>query len=265
MTIRTDLQTLASRIEDDSTLALGGMTLYRRPVAFTRALLSRASRPKNLTLLNFTAGFESDLLVGSGCVDAVRSVYFGLEAFGLAPMFTAKASNNGVKIIEETEASIVAGLRATTNGVGFIPSHAWINTDLPEIRRDVKTIKDPYTGETFTAFPAINVDTVVIHGLAVDSSGNVLINNNLGIDLELIYAANQVIATVEVAVDRLTKSTQGVIIPSPGIDYVAVVPHGAHPTSCFPEYSVDGQFLLSYVEACNGGKFEIFLKDYLEK
>ena len=92
------LSDAAELVQDAQTIALGGMTVYRRPLAFVRALLRRDHRPKDLTLLCFTAGIESDLLVGAGCVGTVRSVYFGLESFGLAPMFTEaaqKGSNKG--------------------------------------------------------------------------------------------------------------------------------------------------------------------------
>ena len=43
----------AGLVHDGDTLALGGMTLYRRPVAFVRELLRTAVR--DLTLLCFTA------------------------------------------------------------------------------------------------------------------------------------------------------------------------------------------------------------------
>jgi acyl CoA:acetate/3-ketoacid CoA transferase len=62
-------------------LGLGGVTLYRRPMALSLALLARHSQtgsPKNITLLSFTAGLESDILVGAGMIDEVRSCYFGL-------------------------------------------------------------------------------------------------------------------------------------------------------------------------------------------
>src|SRR5262245_36975735 len=82
------LEEAAALVSDGQTIALGGMTVYRRPVGFVKALLRRDPRPRDLTLLCFTAGYESDLLIGAGCVSTVRSVYFGLESFGLAPMFT---------------------------------------------------------------------------------------------------------------------------------------------------------------------------------
>lgn len=252
-------------IKDTTTLALGGMTLYRRPVGFVKALLQRQHRPQDLTLLNFTAGYESDLLVGANCVSTVRSVYFGLESFGLAPMFTQKAQTGEIRVLEETEASIVMGLRAQMSGIGFMPSQAWVGTDLPKLRPDVKIVIDPYTGETLTAFPAISIDVVVLHGLEADKEGNVLLNNNLGIDLELVYVADTVIVTVERIVERVERVVHGTVLPTPGADFIVHVPHGASPTSCFPDYPIDGQEIMRYIEACNANQFEVYLDNLLKR
>jgi glutaconate CoA-transferase, subunit A len=252
------LQQLADTIPDGAVIAFGGMTLYRRPVGFVRALLAREKPPRDLTLVNFTAGYESDLLVGAGCVATVRSVYFGLEAFGLAPMFTQAAQRGEVAIVEETEASMVMGLRAAMGGVGSLPSRAWVGTDLPRLRPDVKAVADPYTDEMLMAFPAIHIDYAVLHGLQADRAGNVKLNNNLGIDLELVYVADTVIVTVEEIVDSVEKSVDSTLLPAPGADVIVPAPHGAWPTSCYPLYPMDGVELMRYVDACNAGEFDAY-------
>lgn len=257
------LSEAASVIENGQTIALGGMTIYRRPVAFVRALLRQDPRPQNLTLLCFTAAYESDLLVGAGCVETVRSVYFGLESFGFAPMFTEAAQRGAVHVMEETEASIVMGIRATMSGVGFMPSHAWIGTDLPRLRPDVKTVIDPYSGEELMAFPAVPLDVAVLHGLEADPQGNVKLNQNLGIDMELAYAARTVIVTVERMVEQVEPSLEGQMLPAPGADIIVHAPQGAWPTSCYPLYPVAGGEFLRYVDMCNAGQFEAYLAGFL--
>jgi glutaconate CoA-transferase subunit A len=260
-----ELSQAAALVPDGCTLALGGMTVYRRPVAFVRELLRRAPRPKDLTLLCFTAGYESDLLVGAGCVKTVRSCYFGLESFGFAPMFTEAAQKGTIHILEETEASIAMGMRARMAGVGFMPSTAWIGTDLPKLRPDVKTITDPYSGEELMAFPSIHCDVAVLHGLEADKDGNAKLNNNLGVDMELVYMADKVIITVERIVERVEKSTDGTIVPAPGIMYLVHAPRGAWPTSCYPDYPVAGGEFLRYVDACNAGRFDEYLEEVLNQ
>jgi glutaconate CoA-transferase subunit A len=242
------IEEAAQLVRSGTMLALGGMTLYRRPMAFVRALLKRHHNKgdvNNLTLLAFTAGLESDLLVGSGMISRVRSCYFGLEIFGLAPMFTYYANRGMVTILEETEASLAFGLRAQMAGIGFMPGRGWIGTDLPKLRPDVRTVVDPYSGEELMAFPAIKAETAVIHALVADQDGNAQIGGNKGVDEELALTAETVIITAEEIVQRLDRAD----IPGPWVDAVIQAPNGAAPTSCHPLYPLDGNALLGYTES----------------
>jgi glutaconate CoA-transferase subunit A len=251
------LEAAAQAIPDGAVVGIGGMTLYRRPVALARALIARQAR--RLTLVTLTAGYESDLLVGAGCVDAVRTCYFGLQEFGLAPMFTERAHRGELRIIEETELSLALGLRAAAAGIGFLPSRAWQGTDLLRVRPDVRTVTDPYTGETLTALPALPIDVAVIHAVEIDADGNARLNHNLALDQELITAAHTVIVTADRQVERMDKAADGPIMPGVAVNFAAIAPRGAAPTSCSPLYPLDGEALLAYVEACSAGAFEAYL------
>lgn len=262
----TDLPSVVQLVQDGQTLGLGGMTLYRRPVAFVRCLLQqeKAGRPlpRDLTLLSFTSGMAADMLVGAGVVRHTRTCYFGLESFGLAPMFTAAASDGRLNIIEESEASLAFGLRAKMAHVGFMPSQAWFGTDMFKARPDVKTVVDPYSGETLTAFPAIGCDVAVIHVLKADRFGNAILGGNPTIDLELALVAKTVIITAEEIVDKLTPEVDGQAsadIPGNLVTAVVNQPNGAWPTSCYPLYPVDGEEILRYIQACNNGQFNDYI------
>src|SRR5690606_35715101 len=187
-------------------------------------------------------------------VSRTRTCYFGLEAFGFAPMFTAALQAGRCTVIEETEASLAFGIRAQMAGVPFMPSRAWLGTDLLSVRPDVQTISDPYNGEEVVAFPAISANVAVIHALAVDRSGNVRLNKNLGIDMELAVIAETVIVTTETIVERLDEAE----LPGALIDYVVEAPRGAWPTSCYPHYPIAGGELLRYLDACSAGAFDAY-------
>lgn len=250
---RSSLQAAAALVEDSQTLALGGMTIYRRPVAFARALIARPTPPRDLTLLAFTGGFAADLLVGAGLVKRTRTCYFGLETFGLAPMFTAAVSAGTLVVVEESEASIASGLRAQMAGVGFMPSRAWQGTDMLRVRPDVQTIADPYTGEPLTAFPALSCDLAVIHVLRADYYGNAVLGGNPTIDLELSVVARRVVLTAEEVVPQLEGPLD---LVGQVVTAVVEVPGGARPTSCYPLYPIDGEEILNYIAACNSGTFQ---------
>jgi glutaconate CoA-transferase subunit A len=244
---RVTMDEAASMVHSGDTLALGGMTLYRRPVSFVRCLLLRffqTGEPKNLTILPFAAGFESDLLVGAGMVSRVRSCYFGLEIFGLAPMFTYYATRGKIDVVEETEASLALGLRAQIAGIGFMPGRAWLGTDLLKLRPDVQTIIDPYNGEELVAFPAIKPDIAVIHALTVDEDGNSVIGKNKSVDEELALCAKKVLITAEREVPELEQ----VDIIGPLVQAYVISPRGALPSSCHPFYPMDGMEIMNYTE-----------------
>lgn len=253
------LHEAARLVQSGSTLGLGGMTLYRRPVAFARALLGTDAC--DLTIMSLTCGFESDLLVGARRVRRVRTCYFGLESFGLAPMFTQQATAGELEVVEETEASLAFGLRATLAGVGFMPSRAWQGTDLLRMRPDVKTVQDPYSRQVHTAFPALRADVMVIHAPVADRSGNAQVIGNLGLDRELALASDIVIVTADRLVERLEGPLE---LPGVATDVVVEAPNGAWPTSCYPDYPLDGGELLAYVDACAAGDFNAYLVRFLE-
>jgi glutaconate CoA-transferase subunit A len=277
----TTLTEATKLVREGDMLALGGMTLYRRPVAFVRELIrqgrplgnpstARLNSPKSLpraglrtgdlTLLAFTASFASDLLVGAGLVSRVRSCYFGMEAFGLAPMFTKLATAGEVKVIEETEASIAFGLRATLAGVGFMPGQGWVETDLLKVRPDVQLVDDPYSDRRYAAFPAIKPNVAVIHARLADPYGNAVLGGNLAVDWELTMGSQQVIITAERVVDKLEERAD---IVGPRVTAVVEAPGGAKPTSCYPDYPLDSAEILHYVETCASGGFEDYLKEFL--
>lgn len=258
---RLSLPEAAALVLPGHTLALGGLTLYRRPVAFVYELLRRAVPPSALTLLCFTASYESDLLVGAGLVKRVRTCYFGFEAFGLAPMYSDAAQRGAVEVLEESEASLAFGLRATLAGVGFMPARAWLGTDLPRLRPDVRTVRDPYSGEELMAFPALSIDVAVIHALQADPQGNAVLGGNLGVDVELAMAAQTVVLTAEAIAPPHTLTR--VDVPGTAVTAVVHAPRGAWPTSCHPLYPVAGGEILKYLDVNSPETFAAYLKERL--
>jgi len=246
-------------IAPGSLLAIGGLMLHRRPMAAVREIIR--ARIGDLTLLGATLGLDADLLVGAGLARRVRTCYFGLEAFGLAPMFTRAASAGTLEIVEETETSIACGLRATLARVGFVASPAWLGTDFLRVRPDVRTVADPYTGETCVAFPAIAPDAALIHALEADPLGDAILGGNLAVDWELSLAARTVIVTAERIVPRLSAEAD---LLGQRVTHVVAAPNGAAPTSCHPLYPLDAQAILAYVEACASDRFQEYLSAWLQ-
>ena len=80
------LKTLAEAarlVRPGDMLGVGGMTLYRKPMAFIREIVRVGTG--NLTLLSFASSMEAELLALAGKLGTIRTCYMGLEFLGLAP------------------------------------------------------------------------------------------------------------------------------------------------------------------------------------
>jgi glutaconate CoA-transferase subunit A len=251
------LEEVHTLIHSGDTIGVGGMTLYRRPVSLMREVMR--SGQKDLQLVAITCGFESDLLVGQGQVSQVSTGYFGLEFLGLAPCFTRKAKEGVLKIREETEISMILGLKATTTGVSFMPSRFGQHLDLLKVREDVKKVACPYTGDLLIAWPSITLDLVFIHVNACDEVGNAYMSGQISIDALMCSASKKVILSTERIVPRSELIGKDCEIIGKTVDYVVVAPFGAHPTSLYPIYRVDVPYLVDYIKYCRERRFGEFV------
>ena len=244
-------------IRDGAMVALGGMTNYRRPMALSLEIIRQGK--KHLSLFAMTAGLESDLIVGAGCADVVRSGYAGLEIFGMAPMFRKKVEEGEIRTIEETETTVAAGLRATLAGLAFLPSRVLSGTDILKVRTDIRTVTCPYTGEVLPALPAIRPDVALVHALKCDEQGNAVLGGNLCSDIEKAGAAEVTILSTEAVCSHEEIIERGADLIGLDVDYVVPAKGGAYPTSCYPDYVLDGRIFTDYIRACEEGRFDSFV------
>lgn len=253
----TDAATALQRVRPGDTVGLGGMILYRRPVGLVLELIRQGTR--DLTLLGWTLGFAADLLVGAGRAHCVRTSYFGLESFGLAPMYRRQVESGTVTVVEETESTIAFGLRAALQGTGFMPALALADTDILAVRPDIRLVTCPYTGETYPAMPALRPDVALIHAVQADASGNAVLGANLSIDVDMALLARTTIVSAEEIVPVGSLPSGAAELPGHVVHAVVPMPNGAWPTSCHPRYPVDGNALVDYLEAAETGGFDGYL------
>lgn len=256
---QTTLSAAAASVADGQMVALGGMTLYRRPVAVAVELIRQGRR--DLTLLDYTGSYEGDIMIGAGCVACVRSCYFGMDVLGLAPMHRSAIEGGSLRVIEETEATVAFGLRAARAHVDFTPARILAQTDITEVRPDLHSVASPYTGQEYVAVPALVPDVAFVHALMCDDAGNAVLGSEYSLDVDLAAAARYTVISAERVVPRSEIEAHGADIVAGWVDAVVEAPRGAYPTSCQPEYDVDLLFLAAYVDACRAGEFSGFLRD----
>ncbi len=250
---------VGSLVPQGARLALGGMTLYRRPMALVREVL-RAGRG-DFELVAFTGGIETDLLVGAGRVRRLRSCYVGLETFGLAPMFGTAVTEGKLELQEETEATLALGLRAALARLEFLPHTGLLGTDLMKARPDLKTVRSPYGEAEYLAIPALAPEVALLHAPRADRRGNIWLGGNLAVDRQIGALAQTTIVSVEEVVDDLGRFEADLV--STEVTHVVEVPGGARPTSCWPCYPLGGCRILEYQLAAHMGRFEDWLERFL--
>jgi glutaconate CoA-transferase subunit A len=247
---RTTLGEALGAVRDGDRVALGGMTLYRRPVVAALALA--AAGLKSLEIVALTGGIETDLLIGAGCVRKLRSCYTGLEVVGFAPHFTRRAQAGTLDLVEETEYTLSYAIQAATMRVPFLPMRGDLaRTDILRVRPDLKTFACPLTGATLIAVPALPLDVAILHATAADLHGNCNLQGQLALDPHLPTAAAVTIVTAEriVSTDELMAMRGGVQLAGLFVTHVVDLPGGSVPTSCFPDRRLDVAAVLDYADA----------------
>jgi len=78
---------------------------------------------------------------------------------------------------------------------------------------------------------------------------------NLSVDIELAQTAGLTIATTEKVVSHQEIVARGADIIGLNVHKVVLAPRGAYPTSCYPEYQLDGLMFIRYIEACQENRF----------
>lgn len=135
---------------------------------------------------------------------------------------------------------MVAGLRAAAYGLSFMPLSLLGGSQIPETNH-WQQVKDPYTGETFLAIPAIKPDWAIIHVQQADIEGNARIYGSKFEDVILSRAARRLIITCEELLPAYAFTDQPEATDIPGflVDKVVFAPRGAWPTSCYQHYPLD--------------------------
>lgn len=138
-----------------------------------------------------------------------------------------------------------------------------VGSDYLTVRKDLKMVKDPYTGNEYVAYPAIVPDVSVIHAYKGDRFGGITTHGYREERL-LAMAAKVTIAVVEELVepDEVLPGLYQIYVSPLHVDVVVVAPGGAHPTACPGKYETDFKHLDEYVAA---SRDESTFRKYLEK
>jgi glutaconate CoA-transferase subunit A len=140
-----------------------------------------------------------------------------------------------------------------------------MHSDLMKVRQDLKTIRDPYSGNEYVVVLPVIPDVAIIHAAKGSRSGEITTDATRN-DRLLAMAAKKTIAVVEELVEPedVLPGRQEVFVASVHIDAVVLAPGGAHPTACPGIYETDAAHIREYVTASRDEQgFRAYMEKYI--
>jgi len=246
------LSEAAALVRDGMTVGLSGFSYQNPPMEMVRALIRR--RLKDLTLVSGpTAGIETDLLIGAGCVRRVVTAGVVFERLApIAPAFRRAAERGEIEVWECDECIWHLALKAAAWGMPHILWRGGVGSSLPELNPDLREVEED--GRRYLRVPPVQPDIVFLHAAEADPFGNVRVAREAYLGRSFSERAlalacrGPVVATVERLVDpdEVTAAPERTLLRGA---LVVEAPGGAHPGGVSGRYVPDLEHCREYVEA----------------
>jgi glutaconate CoA-transferase, subunit A len=213
-------------------------------------------KKRDLRLIGPISDILFDQLIGAGCVKDVVAAWVGNVMMGSAYNFrrATEQENPGtpgqpLKVFNMTNYSIALALQAGAMGLPFLPTRTAMGSDIPKGNHFFYQIVSPFEPrETLLAVRAIQPDVTIVHVQRADQNGNAHCWGNLGVMLEAVRAAKNVIVSVEEVVpeDVIASDPNRTVIPGFLVSAVVRCPYAAHPSPVQGYHSRDDAFFQQY-------------------
>ena len=257
---------VVGELSSGMTIGIGGWGSRRKPMSLVRAILR--SDLTDLTVVSF-GGPDVGLLLAAKKVRRLVFGFVSLDSIPLEPHFRAARQAGAIEVTELDEGMLQWGLYAAACRLPFLPTRAGLGSDVLTVNPHLRTVASPYDdGEELVAMPALRLDAALVHANRADEFGNAQL---LGPDPyfdELYCAAAQ---RAYVSCERIvpTEALGAAPRTTPGLPRwlvrgVVEAPHGAHFTSCEPDYGRDEGFQKEYASAAaDPAAWTAFTEKYL--
>jgi glutaconate CoA-transferase subunit A len=185
-----------------------------------------------------------DQLIGMGCARRLVFSWGGNPGVGSLHRFRDAVEHGWpvpLELEEHTHAGMAARYAAGAARLPFALLRGYLGTDL-EAHTRVAPVTCPFTGEVLAALPALRPDVGIVHAQRADRAGNVQLWGIVGIQKEVVLAAERSLVTVEEVVDELEPRPGAIVLPSWAVTAVAPAPGGAKPSYAHGYYDRDNDF-----------------------
>ena len=246
------LDGVIGELRSGMTIGIGGWGSRRKPMALVRALA--ASSLSDLTIVSY-GGPDVGLLVAAGKIRRLVTGFVSLDSIPLEPHFRHARQHGAIALTELDEGMLHWGLLAAAHRLPFLPMRAGLGSDVLRVNPDLRTVRSPYAdGEQLVAVPALPLDAAFVHMNRADAGGN---GQYLGPDpyfddLYCLAAERAYMSCERIVPTRELLAAgppQSLLINRAMVAGVVETPHGAHFTSCVPDYDRDEVFQARYSSA----------------
>ena len=250
-------------------VGIGGWVSRRKPMSLVRAICR--SDLTGLHVISY-GGPDVGMLLAAGKVSKLTYGFVSLDSIPLEPHFRAARQAGGLEVAEYDEGMLQWGLYAAACRLPFLPSRAGLGSDVMSVNPDLRTVRSPYgDGEELVAVPALHLDAALVHASRADAHGNAqflgpdpyfddlfcMAADRAYVSCEQILPTAELVAAAPVQTLRIQRwMVRGVI----------EAPHGAHFTSCDPDYGRDEEFQRDYAAAAgDAAAWAAFRARYLDQ
>ncbi|MBU0685849.1 MAG: CoA transferase subunit A [Candidatus Thermoplasmatota archaeon] len=243
-------EAVSKYVKDDDIIYLAGFT-HMIPFAAGHEIIRQKRR--NMTLCRATPDIIYDQMIAAGCCKKAMFSYAGNPGVGSLRCFRRaleKGQPNKIEIEEYTHFGLSGRLYAGATNMPFLPMRTNLGSDLPAQNPNMKTIKDPYSGDEVSIVPPLKPDLAVVHVQRCDIEGNSHIWGIIGEQKDAAFASKKVIISTEDIVDEsvIRSDPNRTVIPDFVVHAVVHEPWCAHPSYTQGYYDRDNEFYMQWDE-----------------
>ncbi len=260
----TSLEDAAARVRDGDVIAAGGCLYSRTPLALVREILRQ--RRQGLTLVRNLMCTEGELMMAAGAARRVVTAWMSIGLpWGVSKVMREHVESGTVVMEEWSHLALGLRFRAAAMGVPFVPALTMLGSDLVPVG-GLQTVRDPYTGATLAAVPALFPDVAILHVHRADVFGNCQIDGYRHMDADIAAAAATVLVTAEEIVpeEEIRRHPDRTVVPGFVVDALVHVPFGSYPHECYGLYEADFDHFGEYAAAIDARGMRA-LADYLDR
>jgi glutaconate CoA-transferase subunit A len=247
--LSTLAEAVSRHVPDGSTVVLGAGLEAMVPFAAGYEIVRQ--RRRELTLIAPISDMLFDVLIGAGCVRAVKAAWVGNVSAGSGYNFRRAVEEGiprSIDVVDYSNLTLALALSAAATGVPYLPTLSTLGTDLLARNPHLKEVACPFTGRELVAVEALSPDVAILPVQRADEEGNAHVVGNLGVIREAARASRAVIVLAEemVSAETIRADPNRTLIPGFLASAVVHLPRGCHPAPCEGYYGRDHAYFHEY-------------------